>query len=74
MVEIYNRLVKGDGNSQDIEVLEDLSNVMMLSSMCGLGQTVPVPVLDTLKYFRNEYENRIKQSIFLRQLKFYTSN
>ena len=71
MVEIYGRLAKGDGNRQDIEVLEDLSKVMMLSSMCGLGQTVPVPVLDTLKYFRNDYENRIEQFIFLKQLKTY---
>jgi NADH:ubiquinone oxidoreductase subunit F (NADH-binding) len=39
---------------------------MIASSMCGLGQTAAIPVLDTLKYFRNDYENRISQSVFLR--------
>jgi NADH-quinone oxidoreductase subunit F len=66
MMEILGRLVKGDGVQEDIGILEDLSNAMITSSMCGLGQTAAIPVLDTLKYFRNEYENRISQSIFLR--------
>ncbi|MBI4774763.1 MAG: NADH-quinone oxidoreductase subunit F [Deltaproteobacteria bacterium] len=69
MVEIFGRLVKGDGVHEDLEILEDLSHVMMDASMCGLGQTAPIPVLDTLKYFRSEYENRIDQSAFLRRLK-----
>jgi len=50
-------------------VLEELGQVMKLSALCGLGQTAPVPVLDTLKYFRKDYENRISQSVFLRGLK-----
>jgi NADH:ubiquinone oxidoreductase subunit F (NADH-binding) len=66
MMEILGRLVKGDGAQEDIGALEDLSNAMIASSMCGLGQTATIPVLDTLKYFRNEYETRISQSIFLR--------
>jgi NADH:ubiquinone oxidoreductase subunit F (NADH-binding) len=66
MMEILGRLVKGDGAQEDIGALEDLSNAMIASSMCGLGQTAAIPVLDTLKYFRNEYENRISQSVFLR--------
>jgi NADH-quinone oxidoreductase subunit F len=69
MVEIYERLAKGEGVAGDIKALEDLSKVMMSSSLCGLGQAAPVPVLDTLKYFRNDYENRIKQSVFLRTLR-----
>jgi NADH-quinone oxidoreductase subunit F len=69
MVEIYGRLVKGEGAQEDIGQLEELSNAMMLSSLCGLGQAAPIPVLDTLKYFRNEYQNRISQSIFLRSLR-----
>jgi NADH:ubiquinone oxidoreductase subunit F (NADH-binding) len=66
MMEILGRLVKGDGAQEDIGALEDLSNAMIASSMCGLGQTTAIPVLDTLKYFRNEYETRIGQSVFLR--------
>ena len=69
MVEVLGRLVKGEGVEDDIRTLEALSDVMMLSSMCGLGQTASIPVMDTLKYFRNDYENRISQSVFLRSLK-----
>ena len=69
MVEILGRLANGEGVDGDIEVLEELSDTMKLSALCGLGQTAPVPVLDTLKYFRKDYENRISQSVFLRSLK-----
>ncbi len=72
MVEIYNRLVDGEGAQDDIVQLEALSGAMMLSSLCGLGQAAPIPVLDTLKYFRNEYQNRISQSVFLRTLRMVT--
>jgi NADH:ubiquinone oxidoreductase subunit F (NADH-binding) len=72
MVEIYSRLVDGEGAQDDIVQLEELSSAMMLSSLCGLGQAAPIPVLDTLKYFRNEYQNRISQSVFLRTLKMAT--
>jgi NADH:ubiquinone oxidoreductase subunit F (NADH-binding) len=68
MVEILGRLAKGEGREEDIEVLEDLSSVMTLSSLCGLGQAASVPILDTLNHFRKDYENRIEQSILLRSL------
>ena len=69
MVEILGRLANGEGVENDIPVLEELSEAMKLSSLCGLGQTAPVPVLDTLKTFRKDYENRISQSVLLRSLK-----
>ncbi len=69
MVEIFERLTRGEGVPEDVKALEDLSGLMMASSLCGLGQAAPVPVLDTLKYFRNDYENRIQQSVFLRTLR-----
>ena len=69
MVEILERLAQGEGVQEDIGLLEDLSEVMMLSSLCGLGQAAPIPVLDSLKYFRDDFENRIKQSVFLRALR-----
>jgi NADP-reducing hydrogenase subunit HndC len=69
LLEILGRLARGEGEPADLEILEELSGVLMLSSLCGLGQSAPVPVLDTLKVFRKEYENRIGQSIFLRTLK-----
>ncbi|RLB41931.1 MAG: NADP oxidoreductase [Deltaproteobacteria bacterium] len=69
MVGIFERLSRGEAFPEDITALEDLSQAMMASSLCGLGQTAPVPVLDTLKYFRNDYELRIKQSEVLRSLR-----
>lgn len=69
MVEILERLSRAEGVPEDVKALEDLSRLMMSSSLCGLGQAAPVPVLDTLRYFRNDYENRIRQSVFLRTLR-----
>ena len=69
MLEILGRLANGDGQQEDIQVLEELSNVMALSSLCGLGQAASIPILGTLKYFRNEYETRITQSVFMRSLR-----
>ena len=69
MIEILGRLARGDGAGEDIEALEDLSKVMMESSLCGLGQSAPLPILDNLKYFRKDFENRIAQSKFLRTLR-----
>ena len=69
MLGIFERLANGEGEQEDMAVLEELSNVMMLTSLCGLGQTAPVPIMDSLQYFRNDYENRIKQSLLLRSAK-----
>ena len=68
MIEILRRLAEGEGAGEDIGALEDLSGVMTESSLCGLGQSSPLPVLDALKYFRKDFENRIAQSEFLRTL------
>lgn len=53
-------ITEGRGKEGDIELLEDLSHDIINTSLCGLGQTAPNPVLTTIKYFRNEYENHIK--------------
>lgn len=66
MLEILGRIVKGDGVVEDMQALGTLSEVMTLSSLCGLGQSAPVAVVDSLEYFKNEYETRIQQSVFLR--------
>ena len=50
MVEILGRLAAGQGVSGDLRALEDLSQAMMLTALCGLGQAAPLPVLDTLKH------------------------
>jgi NADH:ubiquinone oxidoreductase subunit F (NADH-binding) len=69
MMDILGRLARGEGAGEDVGALEDLSQVMSVSAMCGLGQTASLPLMDTLKYFRKEYETRIEQSVFLRTLR-----
>ncbi len=61
MLEILQRITDGKGKDGDIEKLEKLAMNIKRSSLCGLGQTAPNPVLSTLKYFRDEYEAHIKE-------------
>ncbi len=61
MHEILNRIVSGKGEEGDIEKLEKLAMNIKRSSLCGLGQTAPNPVLSTIKYYREEYEAHIKE-------------
>ena len=60
LLEILSRITKGEGREGDIELLEKLSLGIKSTSLCGLGQTAPNPVLSTLKYFREEYEAHIR--------------
>ena len=59
MQEILERITKGEGKEGDIELLLELCEAVKDGALCGLGQTAPNPVLTTLKYFRNEYEEHI---------------
>lgn len=65
-MEILDRLRRADGREDDIECMEALATTMADASLCGLGQAAAVPVLDSLKYFREEYIDRIEQSLYLR--------
>ena len=60
MLEILERITRGEGREGDIELLEDLAVKVKEGSLCGLGQTAPNPVLTTIRYFRDEYEAHIK--------------
>ena len=60
MLEILDRLCEGKGTAGDLKKLEELAQQVRASSLCGLGQTAPNPVLTTLKYFRPEYEAHVK--------------
>lgn len=60
MLEILTRITLGQGKEGDIETLEELSHTIKDSSLCGLGQTAPNPVLTTIKYFKDEYEAHIR--------------
>ena len=59
MQEILTRISEGKGKKGDIELLEELCEAIKDGSLCGLGQTAPNPVLTTLRYFKNEYEEHI---------------
>ena len=60
MLEILERICAGEGREGDIELLLDMSVDIKKSSLCGLGQTAPNPVMSTIRYFRDEYEAHIK--------------
>lgn len=55
LLELLEKLTSGNGTEEDIEKLEDLSIIVSKSSLCGLGQSSPNPILSTLTYFRDEY-------------------
>jgi NADH-quinone oxidoreductase subunit F len=61
MLEIVTRITEGEGSDDDIGELERLANTVRNASLCGLGQTAPNPVLTTLRYFRDEYEEHIRE-------------
>ena len=55
LLEILTKITEGKGTMEDIDKMEELCYAIKASSLCGLGQTAPNPVLSTLKYFRDEY-------------------
>jgi NADH-quinone oxidoreductase subunit F len=61
MLEILTRICVGEGRESDIGELESLADQIKNTSLCGLGQTAPNPVLTTIRYFRDEYEEHIKE-------------
>jgi NADH-quinone oxidoreductase subunit F len=61
LLEILERITSGKGRDTDIELLLDLSADVKVSSLCGLGQSSPNPVLTTIKFFRDEYEAHIRE-------------
>ena len=61
MLELLEKITSGKGEQEDIDKLESLAETIKSSSLCGLGQTAPNPVLSTLKYFRHEYEAHVNE-------------
>ena len=59
--EVLTNITNGEGKEEDLEYLEEASNAIKDASACGLGTSLPNPVLSTLKYFREEYEAHIKE-------------
>ena len=61
MLEILERITKGEGKEEDIPKLRELAAQIREASLCGLGQTAPNPVLTTLNYYLDEYEAHIRE-------------
>ena len=61
MLEILERITAGGGRPGDIEMLEELSETISATALCGLGKSAASPVMSTLKYFRDEYEAHINE-------------
>jgi NAD-dependent dihydropyrimidine dehydrogenase PreA subunit len=57
--EILTKITEGKGTEEDLERLKDLSQIIKDSSLCGLGQTAPNPILSTMKYFWHEYQAHV---------------
>ncbi|MEO0114966.1 MAG: NADH-quinone oxidoreductase subunit NuoF [candidate division WOR-3 bacterium] len=60
MWEILDDIATGKGTPNELDLLEELANVVKDTTMCGLGQTAPNPVLSTIRYFRDEYIEHLK--------------
>ena len=61
MLELLTKITEGRGEMNDLDTLEQVAEMVKDSSLCGLGQTAPNPVLSTLRYFRDEYEEHIRE-------------
>lgn len=61
MLDILTNITEGKGKPGDIALLQDMSQDIISTSLCGLGQTAPNPVLTTIKYFKEEYESHIHE-------------
>jgi NADH-quinone oxidoreductase subunit F/NADP-reducing hydrogenase subunit HndC len=61
MAGILDRIKRGEGRPEDLGKLEELAETVRTTSLCGLGQTAPNPVLTTLRYFRDEYEAHVNE-------------
>jgi NADH:ubiquinone oxidoreductase subunit F (NADH-binding)/(2Fe-2S) ferredoxin len=61
MAGILEKIKKGEGRPEDLCKLEELAETVQLTSLCGLGQTAPNPVVTTLRYFRDEYEAHVNE-------------
>ena len=61
MLEILEKIVEGRGEEEDLDRLEELAAMIRSMALCGLGKSAPLPVISTLKLFRNEYLEHINE-------------
>lgn len=58
---LLDKIIAGEGKPEDLDKLDKLCQVVKTTSLCGLGQSAPNPVLSTLKYFREEYDTLVQK-------------
>jgi len=63
LLELLEKITKGQGTLEDLDKLKSLSETIKDTSLCGLGQTAPNPVLSTLKYFYDEYKAHVVDKV-----------
>ncbi len=63
MYQLLDKITQGRASAADLALLEELCDLVKNTSLCGLGQTAPNPVLSTLQYFRHEYLNLLKEGV-----------
>ncbi len=63
MYELLSRIVQGRASNEDMTLLQELCETVKYTSLCGLGQSAPNPVLSTIKYFENEYRAHIADHV-----------
>jgi NADH:ubiquinone oxidoreductase subunit F (NADH-binding) len=61
MHDILRRATSGEADEADLELLQELAGLLRETSLCGLGQTAPNPVMSTLRYFPEEYDAHIRE-------------
>ncbi len=61
MLQILERIVAGQGEEEDLDMLLELADTISSTALCGLGKTAPLPVISTIKYFRDEYEAHVRE-------------
>jgi NADH-quinone oxidoreductase subunit F len=59
LLSLLDDVIEGRGTAETLQLLEKLAHAVQLGSLCGLGKTAPNPVLSTLRYFREEYEDHV---------------
>ncbi len=59
MLEILDKISRGEAKLEDLDILEELAEMVSSASLCGLGQTSPNPILSTIRHFREEYESHV---------------
>jgi NADH:ubiquinone oxidoreductase subunit F (NADH-binding) len=60
MVDTIYKIMDGKGTVEDLKVIDELSDVLLMASICGLGQVVPAPILSVLEFFKDEVDAKMR--------------